>query len=83
MNNSKIEELVSDIKQNESFIDTMKADIKVLYQVLNDKLQASSSVVTKEIEGIYKEIDSSFNKKSIVEVRVLELKKELNSVLFS
>lgn len=80
---SKIDQLVSDIKQNESFIETMRVDIKVLYKVLNDKLQNSGSVVTKEIEGIYKEIDSSFNKKSIVETKVLEMKKELNSVLFN
>lgn len=81
MNLDVVKSLTEDLQKNEVQCQELRDTIKVEYTRLQCMLQESEWVVTKSIEGIYKDIESMFNKKSKIESDSFNKRKELNSVL--
>lgn len=54
-----------------------KDHINSLFNKIMLGLSENKNKISKEIENMYKEIDSTFTKKSKVEQRILELKREI------
>lgn len=54
-----------------------KDHINSLFTKIMLGLSENKNKISKEIENMYKEIDSTFTKKSKVEQRILEIKREI------
>ncbi|EON7637043.1 hypothetical protein FOI42_RS02665 [Escherichia coli] len=81
MNLDVVKSLTEALQKNEVQCQELRDTIKVEYARLQGMLQESEWVVTKSIEGIYKDIESMFNKKSKIESDSFNKRKELNAVL--
>ncbi|USL83843.1 hypothetical protein A4_176 [Escherichia phage A4] len=81
MNLEVVKSLTEALQKNEVQCQELRDTIKVEYARLQGMLQESEWVVTKSIEGIYKDIESMFNKKSKIESDSFNKRKELNAVL--
>ncbi len=81
MNLDVVKSLTEALQKNEVQCQELRDTIKVEYARLQGLLQESEWVVTKSIEGIYKDIESMFNKKSKIESDSFNKRKELNAVL--
>ena len=81
MNLDVVKSLTEALQKNEVQCQELRDTIKVEYARLQGMLQESEWIVTKSIEGIYKDIESMFNKKSKIESDSFNKRKELNAVL--
>jgi hypothetical protein len=69
--------LADSIIGHQQNVDEYKNKIKSLFDDITFGLVQSNNIITKEIENKYKEIDSTFNKKSKHEQSILELKRQI------
>lgn len=76
-----LNEISSSINEHQLSVNEHKDKIKKLFDEIMLGLVESKNVITKEIENKYKEIDSTFNKKSKHEQSILELKRTIFKVL--
>lgn len=78
MSISKMVEYTADqIQKDQAEVEGLRLHIKDLYARINDGLAATNGVITKGIENLYKEIDSTFNKKSKVEQNIQAAKRKI------
>lgn len=74
---SNVEQIASEIQAGNNEVEKLRMHIKDLYQQINDGLSASNGVITKSVENLYKEIDSTFNKKTKIEQAVMQAKRQI------
>lgn len=78
MSISKMVECTADqIQKDQAEVEQLRLHIKDLYARINDNLATTNGIITKDIENLYKEIDSTFNKKSKVEQKIQAAKRKI------
>lgn len=72
-----VEYAAAQIKNDQAEVESLRLHIKDLYARINSGLAATNGVITKGIENLYKEIDSTFNKKSKLEQNIQSAKRQI------
>lgn len=74
---TNVSNIASNIQRDQVKVDELSGHIKGLYASINDGLAASNGVITKEIDSLYKEIDSTFGKKVKLEQSIHAAKRQI------
>lgn len=74
---SNIENATDTIHRDQLLVDGLRNHISDLYAQINYGLSASGGVITKDIDNLYKEIDSTFGKKSKLEQKINTAKRQI------
>lgn len=74
---SNVSVIAGNIQRDQAKVDELSLHIKGLYASINDGLAESNGVITKQIDALYKEIDSTFGKKVKLEQSILAAKRQI------
>lgn len=72
-----IEYIAEQIKQDQAQVEELSFYIKGLYSRINDSIAANAGTIVKGTESMYKEIDSTFSKKTKLEQKILSAKRQI------
>lgn len=72
-----VEYFADQIKKDQAQVEGLHLHIKDLYARINASIAENAGAITKSTESLYKEIDSTFGKKSKLEQNIQACKRQI------